>query len=268
MSNKQWIWRAALALLSAGCSSTGADDQKPAPPSCAAAPMSCPSGTTCRLTENRGSGGHEDYVCLPSGLGTRGARCEGSIDDNLLNPKADTADCADGLTCDSFLSVYEPTCAAYCPAADNYKKGSPPCSPAEECTELVNLHTFLDGQQGLFVCLDLSKLPEIDSGSGGSSGGGGGGSGTAGSSTGGTGGGSGEAPRCTATGPGKCGDKAELNHCNCGAHCFRDSAAAGSSYHCHLPCTTNDDCTNLLSYPTTCQSYTAETGTTQKECRT
>lgn len=80
-------------------------------------------------------------------------------------------------------------------------------------------------------------------------------------------GGTASGPRCTASGPGKCGDTAALNHCNCGAYCYRDSAAAGSSSHCHFNCKTDDDCKNLLSYPTTCQSYVADTGTTQKECR-
>ena len=72
--------------------------------------------------------------------------------------------------------------------------------------------------------------------------------------------------RCTAGGPGKCADKPELNHCNCGASCYRDGPAAGSGYSCHNICQTDADCANFYDYPSTCKSFTADTGTAMKEC--
>jgi hypothetical protein len=79
--------------------------------------------------------------------------------------------------------------------------------------------------------------------------------------------GGGQSAKCTAAGPGTCGDMPDLNHCNCGASCYRDSASVGSGYNCHSVCMTNADCQGLYSFPTTCQPFTADTGTMLMECR-
>lgn len=97
-------------------------------------------------------------------------------------------------------------------------------------------------------------------------GGGGGGSGGGGSDAGGSNTDSGSGASCKSAGPGTCGDTPALNHCNCGAGCYRNSASAGSGFSCHITCTTDDDCANLYSFATTCKPFVADTGTSLKEC--
>lgn len=73
--------------------------------------------------------------------------------------------------------------------------------------------------------------------------------------------------KCSAAGPGTCGDMPSLNHCNCGAGCYRNAAAAGSGFSCHITCTTDDDCMGLYDHATTCQTFTADVTSPLKECR-
>jgi hypothetical protein len=55
-------------------------------------------------------------------------------------------------------------------------------------------------------------------------------------------------------------------HCRCGSSCYRNSAAVGSYYTCHLLCQTDADCANVFSKPATCQPFTAE-GVDGMECK-
>lgn len=84
--------------------------------------------------------------------------------------------------------------------------------------------------------------------------------GSGGSSSGGTGGSSSGGPKCT-DGVGTCGDKPELNACKCGAACFRNATSAGAGYSCHVPCSTDADCDNVFSTPSTCKAHTLDLAT-------